>query len=79
MRSGVILRIDPKRKAAECDRAIARVADPERRIVLERLRSLWIALESGLPLLDEPDRANQLTTIAEIHTELMAVTRQAMH
>ncbi len=74
-----MLQVDPSRKAAECDRAIELVADPERRIVLESLRSLWLALSNELSLLDEPERADQLSTITQIHTELMAVCRWAMH
>jgi hypothetical protein len=74
-----MLQVDPWSKAAECDRAIELVADPERRIVLESLRSLWIALSHERSLLEEPDRAGQLSTIAQIHTELMAVCRGAMH
>jgi hypothetical protein len=71
--------VDPRTKAAECDRAIERIADPERRIVLESLRSLWIALCNPLALLDDPHRAQQLSTITQIHTELMAGCRMAMH
>jgi len=73
-----MLLVDPRSKADECDRAIERVADPERRIVLESLRSLWIAMSNPLSLLDEPDRTS-LSTIVQIHTELMAVCRMAMH
>ena len=71
--------IDPWSKAAECDRAIALIADPERRIVLESLRSLWIALCNEWSALDNADRVRPLTTIAQIHTELMAECRTAMH
>jgi hypothetical protein len=74
-----MLALDPWSKAAECDRAIALVADPERRIVLESLRSLWVAICNALSLLDDPDRADQLSTIAQIHTELMKVCRAGMH
>jgi len=79
MGGGLMLHVDPRSKAAECDRAIELVADPERRIVLESLRSLWISLCNELSLFNEPDRANQLSTITQIHTELMAVCRSAMH
>ncbi len=79
MRGGVILHLDPRRKAAECDRAIERIADPERRIVLESLRSWWIAVYDAASDLDESDRADQLSTISQIHTELMALARNAMH
>lgn len=71
--------VDPWCKAAECDRAIELVADPERRIVLESLRSLWVALCDRQSAIGGTDRADQLTTIAQIHTELMAVCRTAMH
>jgi len=71
--------IDPKSKVAECDRAIERVADPERRIVLESLRSLWIDLCDAASPIYEPDRAMHIATIAELHTELMAGCRAAMH
>lgn len=71
--------LDPWSKAAECDLAIERVADPERRIVLESLRSLWIELYNSLSLFDQPDQASNFSTIAQIHMELMAVCRTAMH
>ena len=68
---------DPRSKAAECAHAIARVADPERRIVLESLRRVWIALCDGLPT--EPGHTGHLAAIAQIHAELMAGCRTAMH
>jgi hypothetical protein len=71
--------LDPWSKAAECDQALERVADPERRIVLESLRSLWIALCNSLSLRDERHQAPHLSAIAQIHTELMATCRTAMH
>jgi hypothetical protein len=74
-----MLILDPWSKAVECDRAIERVADPERRIVLESLRSVWIEVCDSHSLLDEPDRAEDLSMIDQIHTELMAACRTAMH
>jgi hypothetical protein len=71
--------LDPWSKAAECDQALERVADPERRMVLESLRSLWIALCNSLSPRDERHQANHLSAIAQIHTELMATCRTAMH
>ena len=72
-----MLRVDPWDKAAECERAIEVVADPERRVVLESLRSLWVALGNEQPLFAE--RARQLSTITQIHAELMSGCRNAMH
>jgi hypothetical protein len=74
-----MLPLDPWTKAAECDRAIAIIADPERRIVLNRLRSLWLALCNEDAIFDEPDRAGQFSTLAQIHSELMSGCRSAMH
>jgi len=71
--------LDSWSKAAECERAMAIVADPERRIVLSSLRDLWIALGNRQTLLDQPERAAQLSTIVEIHAQLMWGCRRAMH
>ena len=77
-RNGTVLQVDPWSKAAECDHAIERVADPERRIVLESLRQYWIALGNELPR--APARLQtQLATVATIHAQLMAGYRHAMH
>ena len=81
------LHVDPWSKAAECDRAIERVADPERRTVLESLRSFWIELGNELPTSGGRDGVDpatsrihpQLSTITQIHTQLMAGYRSAMH
>ncbi len=70
--------VDPWSKAAECDRAIARVADPERRRVLERLRGVWVAV-SDSDAFSQSDQRDQLFAIATIHAELMAGCRAAMH
>jgi hypothetical protein len=72
-------KLDPWGKAAECERAIAIIADPERRVVLRSLRSFWIALGNQQSSLDRLQRAGRLLTIAQIHTELLSVCRNAMH
>jgi hypothetical protein len=74
-----MLQLDPWGKAAECERAIEIVADPERRIVLNSLRSVWIALGNKQTSFSGPGRAGHLSTIAQIHTELMTACRHAMH
>jgi hypothetical protein len=73
-----MLHLDPWDKAAECERAIQVVADPERRVVLDSLRTLWIALGNKQPF-DRVGRAGQLCTIVQIHAELMLTCRNAMH
>jgi hypothetical protein len=74
-----MIQLDPWGKAAECERAIEIVADPERRVVLNSLRRVWIALGSQQSSFDGPGRAGHLSTIARIHTELMTACRHAMH
>src|SRR6478735_8615086 len=71
--------LDPWSKAAECDRAIERIADPERRIVLESLRSVWIQVCGTHSLSDEAEQAPDLSIVVQIHAELMASYRIAMH
>jgi hypothetical protein len=78
-RGNAVGSFDPWSKAAECDLAIERVADPERRIVLESLRSLWIDVCNSFSLFDGPGEAGDFSTITQIHLELMAVCRTAMH
>jgi hypothetical protein len=59
-----MLVLDPWSRAAECDSAIERIADPERRIVLERLKSVWIALGGASSRLADPARVDQFSALA---------------
>jgi hypothetical protein len=74
-----MLQIDPWAKAAECERAIRVVADPERRSVLISLRSLWITLGNEEKIFDRSWQAGQVPKIAQIHAELMSLYRNAMN
>jgi hypothetical protein len=74
-----MLQIDPWAKAAECERAIRVVADPERRSVLISLRSLWITLGNEEKIFDMSWQAGQVPKIAQIHAELMSLYRNAMN
>ena len=74
-----MVQVDPWGKAAECERAMEIVADPECRVILCSLRSVWITLGNNQSFLDAPERVGQLSNIAQIHTELMSVYKSAMH
>jgi hypothetical protein len=74
-----MLPVDPLGKAAECERAIEIVADPERRVVLSSLRSVWIALANKERFLRSSGTAGEVSTIAQIHAELMSACKYAMH
>jgi hypothetical protein len=72
-----MLQIDPWVKAAECERVIRVVADPDCRAVLISLRSLWVSLENDKPYSDRSRQA--VPIIAQIHAELMCSYRNAMN
>jgi hypothetical protein len=74
-----MLQIDPWVKAAECERAIRVVADPERRSVLISLRGLWVALGKEESIFDRTRQAGQVPKIAQIHAELMSLYKDAMN
>jgi hypothetical protein len=74
-----MLQIDPWVKAAECERAIRVVADPERRSVLISLQSLWVTLGNEQTIFDESRQAGHVPKIAQIHAELMALYRNSMN
>ena len=74
-----MLQIDPWVKAAECERAIRVVADPERRSVLISLRGLWVALGNEESIFDRTRQAGQVPKIARIHAELMSLYKNAMN
>jgi hypothetical protein len=74
-----MLQIDPWVKAAECERAIRVVADPERRSVLISLQSLWITLANQGSPPDASQRAGQVPKIAQLHAELLFSYKSAMN
>jgi hypothetical protein len=74
-----MLQIDPWAKAAECERAIRMIADPERRSVLISLRRLWISLGTEGSVSDSSRQAGQAPKIAQIHAELLFSYRRAMN
>jgi hypothetical protein len=74
-----MFQIDPWVKAAECERAIRVVADPERRSVLISLRSLWITLGNEETIFDASKQLGQVPKIAQIHAELLSSYKSAMN
>jgi len=74
-----MLQIDPWVKAAECERAIRAVADPEHRSVLISLQSLWITLGSEESIFDASRQESQVPKIAQIHAELLSSYKSAMN
>jgi hypothetical protein len=56
--------IDPWEEAAECERSLEAEANPERRVVLEKLRDLWIALGNDTSWILDEEFAKELEAIA---------------
>jgi hypothetical protein len=71
--------IDPWEKAADCERAIKSVADPERRTVLANLRDLWIALGSQCELMSSDEIAQEAEAIGRLHADLYAARDRRLH
>jgi hypothetical protein len=71
--------IDPWEKAADCERAIKSVADPERRTVLANLRDLWIALGSQCELMSSDEMAQEAEAIGRLHADLYAGGERRLH
>jgi hypothetical protein len=74
-----MLQIDPWIKAAECERVIRIVADPERRSVLISLQGIWVALGNEQLVFDTSGQKACVPMIAQIHVELMSFYRNAMN
>jgi hypothetical protein len=66
-------------KAAECERAIPVVTDPERRSVLINPRSLRVALGNEESIFDRPRQVDGASKTAQIHAELMSLHKNAMN
>ena len=64
--------INAQKKAAECERAIRRARNPDRRIVLENLRSLWVTIGSAKVLMTDADMAKNIRAINRITADLRA-------
>lgn len=62
---------DPFDRAAECERALARTQDPDRRVALQALRDLWIALGNEMPYLFSEDAARRFAEVGKIHARLL--------
>ena len=77
--ASAMLQIDPWVKAAECDRAIRVVVDPERRSVLISLKSLLVAPGHQQWIFDRSRQAGRVPKIAQIHAELMPLYKHSMN
>jgi len=60
----VMRTIDPWQEAAECERSLEAEANPERRVVLEKLRDLWIVLGNDTSWMLDEEFAKELEAIA---------------
>jgi|HubBroStandDraft_6_1064221.scaffolds.fasta_scaffold420760_1 hypothetical protein len=62
--------IDPREKAAECERAIEACTDPERKFALTCLRDLWVAVADDRDR-GRPDWHAQAESIDKVHADTL--------
>jgi hypothetical protein len=66
-----MLQIDPRERAAECERALRAANDPTQRKILIDVQELWIGLANAKSSLTEAQFDEQVEAINGIHTELI--------
>jgi hypothetical protein len=62
-------------RAAECERAVEQIADPQRRVVLGMLREMWIAIGNESPYLSPSMLDEQVGLLEKIHLSALASAR----
>jgi hypothetical protein len=67
---GTMSQVDPREKAADCERAFRVTVDPIRREILSNIREFWIALADERPFLSEEDFAAEIEVISDFHATL---------
>jgi hypothetical protein len=69
--------VDPREKAAECERAIETASDRGQRTALTDLRELWIALGKQRAFLSADDMASEIEAVGRLQVELTNVDERA--
>jgi hypothetical protein len=59
-------------RARACERASQAASDPQRKVMLELLRDMWIALANEVPFLSETMLSEQLEIVERIHATALA-------
>ena len=65
--------VDPFDKAADCVRSLQTTQDPARRLVLSKLRDLWIAIGNERSLIPDDELANDIERLRRVQSELTGV------
>jgi hypothetical protein len=62
--------------AADCERSLLKSQDPKRRLVLSKLRDLWIAIANERDLIRERDDelASDIERLGRLQSEFMGVS-----
>jgi hypothetical protein len=68
------LPVDPFEKAADCKRALQNSQDPERWLVLSKLRELWIAISNERRPMPDSELANHIERLGRLQSEFMGVS-----
>ena len=65
--------VNPFDKAADCERSLQTCQDLGRRLVLSKLRDLWIAVGTEGSLMTDDELANDVERLDCVQNELMDV------
>jgi len=62
--------VDPFEKAADCERSLHKSQEPERRLVLSKLRDLWIDIGNQRSVMNDEELASDIERLGHIQCEL---------
>ena len=62
--------VDPFEKAADCERSLQKSQEPERRLVLSKLRDLWIEVGNQRGAMTDEELASDIERLGHIQSEL---------
>ena len=62
--------VDPFEKAADCERSLQASNEPERRLVLSKLRDLWIEIGNRRSVMNDEEFASDIERLGHIQSEL---------
>jgi hypothetical protein len=70
-----MIQVDPWEKAKECAHASEISTDPHKKVVLDNLKQMWIALANEQRFLSPERLAREAEAIGRLHVRLTETTR----
>jgi hypothetical protein len=78
-RRRVMSQPDPWQRAAECEQAIRKTFDRDRRIALAYLKKLWVTLGDQKTFMTQRQLAEEIESIGELHTVFFGPDKRRLH